>query len=557
MTDSADDIAPIHPRSQIPRSLPSRLVGPRLPLVLLCVYMVAAFFLVLFKLSKYMWFNLDEWYFLAGRDATTIDGLFAPHNEHWTTLPVLAFRAMYAAVGLHSYRPYQAMVVLAHLIVCLLLWIIMRRVGVRPWIATSTAAVFVLFGPGQQNIIWAFQIGFTGSILFGLAQMIMTDHDGPVDRRDWIGLLFGATALMTSGVAPVLVAAVGVAALLRRGWRLALFHTTPLAALFCVWYLIERPQSAGSFGYPPVSVIANWIVTGETGIFGAVGHFAIVGAVLAAMLVVGLLVAWLPLEFASFRVRAAMPLALLLAVPMFFTLTSTGRWFMGLEYARSSRYMHVGTALTLPALAVAADAIARRWRLLTPVVVGLLMVAIPWNVAQFEGVPSFEKFLRRQQQLIIGAAYSTKAAEVPDWVALDRDISTGGHLTMGWLRRAKQAGKIPGPIPLDRATLHQLELQVGLVPIEQPGPTSLQCRAEKKISVRPKKGDRFRISSAVVVSETSDGENPDSAPVRFVPEAKYLDPTSDDGGMVLETQLDGLYLLFAATGPDAFIFCSK
>jgi hypothetical protein len=95
------------------------------------------------------------------------------------------------------------------------------------------------------------------------------------------------------------------------------------------------------------------------------------------------------------------------------------------------------------------------------------------------------------------------------------------------------------------------------VPIEKPGPTNLKCRAEKRISVRPKKGDRFRISSAVVVSQTSDGEGPDSAPVRFVPKAKYLDETSEDGGMVLETQFDGLHLLFAATGPGTFTFCTK
>jgi hypothetical protein len=323
----------------------------------------------------------------------------------------------------------------------------MRRVGVGPWIATCTAAVFVLFGPGQQNITRAFQITFTGSILFGLAHMIATDHDGPVDRRDWLGLPLGAAALMTSGVAPVMVAAVGFAAWLRRRLQLALFHTTPLAAVFCVWYLIERPQSAVAFGYSPVSVIATWITTGETGVFGAVGHFAIASAALAAMLVIGLLVAWLPLDFASFRVRAAMPLALLLAVPMFFTLTSEGRWFMGIEYARSGRYLHLGTALTLPALAVAADAIARRWRLLTPAVVGLLMIGTPWNANQFDDAFSFERFMRRQEQLVIGAAYSPKAAEVPDWVELDRSVSTGGHLTMGWLRSAKQAGKIPAPDP--------------------------------------------------------------------------------------------------------------
>jgi hypothetical protein len=252
-----------------------------------------------------------------------------------------------------------------------------------------------------------------------------------------------------------------------------------------------------------------------------------------------------------------MPLALLLAVPLFYALTSTGRWIMGVEYARSGRYIHLGTALTLPALAVAADAIARRWRPLTPIVVGLLIVGIPWNANQFDDAPSFAKFQRREEQLVIGAAYSPKAAQVPDWVELDRTISTGGHLTMGWLRSARQAGKIPAPIPLDRAIERQLELQVGLVPIRNPGPTKWTCRAQREISVRPQKGDRFRIVSAVDVSETSDGEGPDSVRIRYVPEARYLDETSGDGGMVLETQLDGLVLSFTAPGPGTFTLCTN
>ena len=274
-------------------------------------------------------------------------------------------------------------------------------------------------------------------------------------------------------------------------------------------------------------------------------------------MVAGLLVAWLPLDFASFRVRAAMPLALLLAVPLFYALTSTGRWIMGAEYARQGRYIHLGTALTLPALAVAADAIARRWRRLTPAVVGLFLIGIPSNANQFDDALSLAKFMRRQEQLVIGAAYSPKAAQVPDWVELDRTISTGGHLTMGWLRSAKLAGKIPDPIPLDRVTLRQLELQVGLVPIRNPGPTKWECRAQKKTLVRAQKGDRFRIVSAVDVSETSDGEGADPVRVRYAPEARYLDETSADGGMVLETQLDGLQLQFTAPGPGAFALCTN
>ena len=47
---------------------------------------------------------------------------------------------------------------------------------------------------------------------------------------------------------------------------------------------------------------------------------------------------------------------------VFFVLSAMGRWYFGTDAARSSRYVHIGAALTLPALAVAADTIARRWR---------------------------------------------------------------------------------------------------------------------------------------------------------------------------------------------------
>ena len=75
----------------------------------------------------------------------------------------------------------------------------MRRAGVRPWIATLTAAVFVFFGAGAENILIAFQITFVGSFVFGLAQLLLADHDGPINRRDWLGLARRARGLDVLG----------------------------------------------------------------------------------------------------------------------------------------------------------------------------------------------------------------------------------------------------------------------------------------------------------------------------------------------------------------------
>ncbi len=75
----------------------------------------------------------------------------------------------------------------------------MRRAGVGPWLATAAAGSFVLFGPGSEDIVWAFQIGFTGALAFGLVQLCLCDHDGGIGRRDVLGVGAGLLALMCSG----------------------------------------------------------------------------------------------------------------------------------------------------------------------------------------------------------------------------------------------------------------------------------------------------------------------------------------------------------------------
>ena len=69
------------------------------------------------------------------------------------------------------------MVVIAHATTALLLRAVARRGGARPWTATIVVAVFVLYGPGEQNIVWAFQMTFVGALLFGLVHLLLADHD--------------------------------------------------------------------------------------------------------------------------------------------------------------------------------------------------------------------------------------------------------------------------------------------------------------------------------------------------------------------------------------------
>ena len=136
------------------------------------------------------WFFLDEWLVLQ-RDGLTDPGYLDAHNGHWITVVALDYRLNFRLWGLGTYLPYQVPVVAAHLASAALLRIVMLRVGVRGWLATGAALVFVFLGSGRDNITFGFQISMTGSLLAGLALLLIADHAGPVDRRDLVGLLVG------------------------------------------------------------------------------------------------------------------------------------------------------------------------------------------------------------------------------------------------------------------------------------------------------------------------------------------------------------------------------
>lgn len=472
-----------------------------------------AFPLVLFDLGSHRWFFRDEWFFLTDRNAGSLNDLFRPYVEHWSTLPVISYRVMWRLVGLRSYWPYEALSVLMHLTAAALLRIIMRRHGVGPWIATATAAIFVLFGPGEQNIVWAFQIGFVGSLVFGLTQLILCDHDGAIDRRDWLALLAGTAGLMCSGVAPTMVVIVLLTTLIRRGWRAAAFHTGPLAVMFGTWYLVVHPDLSTPFGRPSLHLLLAWVEHGASGTFIAIGHFAVVGIALAVLLAVGLAVRWTPLSFAELRRQSAAPVALLVGALMFLVVTAEGRWPFGTAFARSSRYMHLGAALVLPVLGIAADAMARRWRRTTPFVLAVLLVGIVPNIGDFGSSGFDARSFRTQKALILGAANVPFATHVPRSVLPDPDPYKGPGLTVGWLLDAKRAGKLPDPQPLPPGLQDELRVRLGLVQRHTGLPAG--CRPVRgSHDLRPAKGDQIGLYGKMVVSFVR-GRRTASAAVRF------------------------------------------
>ncbi len=477
MTTEPAALADTEPAAGASSAAPPVAARHAFPGALVCFFAVELIaFPLLLIWGRKGWFTQDDWDFLSARTAGNAGDLFRAHFQHWTTLPILVYRLMWTAFGLHSYTPYQALIVALHLVAAALVLAVMRRSGVRPWLATVAAAVFVFFGSGAENILVAFQITFVGALVFGLTQLLLADHDGPLDRRDWLGLLAGFAGLLCSGVAVTMTVVVGLAVLLRRGfrgWRVALFHTVPLAVAYALWSTFAPAgQNGENYRSHAPTQIAKFVAIGFQAAFARLGHVPGIGIALGLVLVAGLILVFRARSRRGPLGELAAPIALLAGALVFLIVTGTARAGQGgllvlvngtgPERARDSRYVYLVAAMTLPALVLAADALIRRWRLLAIPIVGLLLVGLPGNVrvlatcTRLPGTPSCSPAslppfgnaaVSRQQILAIPhlpLAEQLRGSSTP--VPIARLVPEG--LTFGWLLGADAAGKLPGPGPL-------------------------------------------------------------------------------------------------------------
>lgn len=541
---------PTAERSTSPSPPAAKAVDDRLALAVFVAYLIVAFFVIILVLGDERWFLFDEWTFLADRQTADLGDYFEPVNGHWVALPLVVWRFLFEVFGLHTYLPYQVPVVVMHLTAAFLLRVVMIRAGVGPWIATITAGSFVLLGAGEDNIVWGFQITLVGSLVFGLAQLILSDHDGDLDRRDGLALGSGMAALLCSGVAIPMVMAVGLSVLMRRGWRMAAFQTVPLGVAYGIWHLVYQPQNALLPDGVPLSTVtdlgAQFVWNGVSGIFVALGHYPIVGLALGVMFVVGLAMAWLPLAWSEFRRRANLPVGLLLALVIALVSTMLARLFLqGVASARSPRYMHLFVALALPAVAVAADALWRRWRPIGAVAIALLVVGIPANTTAFEESLYGKPYFDGTKHLVFGIGRTDEAARVPDWVRPEPSRLLGA--TVGWLRQIDESGDLPEGFDPDPAVESTWPLQLGLAFRQEPIPAALECTSHTtRVDLKPEVGSELAIETKATIVQMRNGKA-DSAPYA-------VDPFWN--GPVMSVELEDLELRFRPSfGEESFTLC--
>jgi hypothetical protein len=189
-----------------------------------------------------------------------------------------------------------------------------------------------------------------------------------------------------------------------------------------------------------------------------------------------------------------MPLSLLAAALAFFVTSGYGRWWIGGDVGGSSRYVHLAAAFSLPALAVAFDALARLWRPTVMVAVAsiVLVTTIPYGISQFEQTNPFfnSAYFAQRRELVASLAESPYIEDVPRSTRPDPDWSP---ITVGWLVDARNAGDLPAPRKAVAADDPTFRLRFGLTALDAAAPNGNCETFRGSVDVSLRRGDELGV----------------------------------------------------------------
>ena len=472
---------------------PSALSAPRVALdralnaidarAFLGVLLILAAALLL-HYTRHLTFFYDEWNFILLRRGESVSTYLGPHNGHLSLFPVVVYKVLFGLVGLRHYTPYVLVLIGLHLFACWMLYEIARpRLG--QWLALLPAGLLLFMGSAYQDLLWAFQIGYLGSVAGGLAAIRLLDNR--TRRSDQLASAALVWSVCSSGVGiPFLFAAAVMLACERSSWRRWWVVAVP-AGLFAIWYLgwgggeeITSPAVLGSPQY-----VASAAGAASAGILGLTVEW---GPALIALLAVAVSASWHQRED---RHPTPLVLAAIGGALCFWLLSAVVR--VDSADPTASRYVYIGAVFIWLLLAEARLGA----RMSTPWLLGLVLIAAGGVVSNIGllrsgsgGFAALDESVRASLTAVQVAARQVPRSFQPSPVAAPQ-ITAGPYLaavrdlgspayTVPELRTASESLRETADQTIQHA--ESLELTPGAIPAAAEIPVSTTARSAERLA---------------------------------------------------------------------------
>ncbi len=206
----------------------------RLPVILLGLAMVVAGVWILSLTSK-LTFIADEWNLLLLRQGWGIGQIMDPFNGHPIMAPAFVFKSLQDVFGMESARPMQVAATATFLLTNALLFVYARR-RIGDWGALIATMLILFLGAAFEDLLFAFQIGYFGSLAAGLGALIALDRDD--HRGDVAASILLVVSLTFSSLGIAFVAAGAAEWVLNpRDRRRRVFVPGAAMLFYALWWL--------------------------------------------------------------------------------------------------------------------------------------------------------------------------------------------------------------------------------------------------------------------------------------------------------------------------------
>jgi hypothetical protein len=344
----------------------------RLPDVLAAGAILLSGVLLLHWFSR-LTFWRDEWEILLHRRGWSVGTFLDPAVEHLVAIPILIYKILLGTFGMDSPTSFQVVAICSFLLSVGLLFVYVRsRVGA--WLGLAAILPILFLGPSWDDLLFAYQVTFFGSIACGIAAFLCLDRGRGGFDTAAMALLIAGLLFSDAGIPFVAGAAVEVALSPERGRRA---HVVAVpAALWAAWYLGWGHTAHTFISFENFADLPSYVVDGlSSSLANVLGLNTPYSPGGAPSLAWGRPLLVLAVVLAAWRVhRTGRPSARLLATVTtligFWSLTALNASIFGLPTV--GRYQYIGIVL----LVLVAAELLRGVRVAGAATIAVLAVAV-------------------------------------------------------------------------------------------------------------------------------------------------------------------------------------